>query len=853
MQNLALLMFGALIVTVAFVVALTTTSMAKVVPLPRTKWLALMPSRGMISEQPAGDWRDALVSGNGRMGAMVYGAPDERVILTHHKFNQPQSPEPVPVPKMAAYLPELKRLIREGKQAEAMKFWARSLREAGHPIALNTEDRKQLPNIIWTDAFHPGYALDVRTGPRGEVGDYLRSTDFETGEIAVVWTDNRGAWRSRLFVSRADDIVAHELQAPEGARVDIEVDENLEGLRGPYRTAWPRVEGDYKARFSTAYAAGQSAEEARITVRAHYHPERSKRGFEGVTRVIAPGARISTDDERLRVRGATTVLLLTRLTRLEDYEASQVDAVTGALASFDACYDDLLEKHAAIHRPIYNRVRLDLGEGAERQLSAEALLRMQKEHGGDTYMNPALLEKMFDMGRYVFLCSSGDWPPRLPGIWTGSWDPAWQGDFTLDANVNLAVSGGNIGALLEPMQGYVRLTEDIKADWETNARNLYGCRGLMAGTRTDGEHNLHTHHSTGFPGHFWLAGAEWLTLPLQEYYEVTGDKAFLRTHVLPLLKDIVLFFEDFLTERDENGKYVFIPSYSPENVPANADQGATINATMDIAAAKEALTYLIGHCERLGLEAENLPRWRAMLAAMPPYLINSDGALKEWAHPELEDNYNHRHLSHLYPVWPGHEINPEETPELFEAARKAARLRQMGNQSAHGIMHMGLVAARLKEDAIVGRNLRHLLQNDYIYRSLVTSHNPNHKIYNVDASCSLPAVVMEMLVYSRPGVVELLPALPEALGKGTIEGVLCRGQIRVDRLSWDVGAKEVEATLTSARNQEIALLYRKGIETVEVDGQSVTSQDGKSVTLRLEAGRQHRVRINGQKREGPQS
>ncbi|MCP4638956.1 MAG: glycoside hydrolase family 95 protein, partial [bacterium] len=214
----------------------------------------------------------------------------------------------------------------------------------------------------------------------------------------------------------------------------------------------------------------------------------------------------------------------------------------------------------------------------------------------------------------------------------------------------------------------------------------------------------------------------------------------------------------------------------------------------------------------------------------------------EWAHPDLDDDYDHRHLSHLYPLWPGHEINPEDTPDLYSAARKAAHLRKMGNESAHGLMHMGLVAARLKDDAIISRNLSHLLTNDYLYSSLVTSHNPKHRIYNVDASCSLPAIVLEMLVYSRPGIVEVLPALPETLSKGSVSGVLCRGQVRVDVLTWDTDANAVDIKLTSSKDQEITLIYRKGIKALSMDGAGVRA-NGDRATLRLKAGQQHILQL----------
>jgi hypothetical protein len=308
-----------------------------------------------------------------------------------------------------------------------------------------------------------------------------------------------------------------------------------------------------------------------------------------------------------------------------------------------------------------------------------------------------------------------------------------------------------------------------------------------------------------------------------EYYQVTGDRQYLTETLLPLMKEIALFYEDFLQVTDANGKYVFVPSYSPENAPANTRCPAAINAAMDLACAKEALTTLIAICQELDIEKENIRKWQAMLDKMPPYLINVDGALKEWAHPELEDRYNHRHVSHLYPLWPGHEINPEETPELFKAARVAAHKRGRGNGSAHGLAHMALIGTRLKDAELVYGNLLFMLKNDYILPSLFTYHSPN-RIYNSDMLCSLPAVVIEMLVYSRPGVVELLPALSDDLPQGHVTGLLCCGQIRIDDLRWDLKRKQVRIAMTSSKDQTITLMLRRGIKKIEADGEAGISR-----------------------------
>ena len=236
---------------------------------------------------------------------------------------------------------------------------------------------------------------------------------------------------------------------------------------------------------------------------------------------------------------------------------------------------------------------------------------------------------------------------------------------------------------------------------------------------------------------------------------------------------------------------------------------------MDIAAAKEAIKNLIAVCEELNIENENIQHWKAMLNKMPPYLVNSDGALKEWASNDLEDNYNHRHVSHLYPVWPGLEINPEENHRHFSRQPKLQRKKRgRGNGSAHGLAHMALIGSRLKMDELVYGNLLFMLKNDYVYRGLFTSHNPN-QIFNADMLNSLPAVVMEMLLYSRPGVIELLPACSSKLTKGAITGIKCRTQATVENLEWDFIHKKIKATISSDKNQSIEFMYRKGFKDVK--------------------------------------
>ncbi|MBT3266137.1 glycoside hydrolase family 95 protein [Candidatus Poribacteria bacterium] len=767
------------------------TPTTTVSPMSATERDTIAPARGMSSLYPAERWEDALITGNGTLGALVFGNPySERVVLNHERFNLPQWKSPPEPPDIAHALPEIRRLMLDGHYAEAYAHSIEAARDDGWD------------GIEWTDMYHPGHALCFDVASRGTPGDYVRSLDFETGEIVVRWRDGLGEWTRRSFASRADGVIVQLLRAPSDGplHVEINADERLHALPEAVRFE-KRVTQDT------------------LELRGRYPSETGGGGFTCATRVVPTGGTCYTDGQMVKVRDADSVLLLTRLEWHRDAGERAAQNLRESLDAVAADYDALLGRHAAIHGEMFGRVRLDLGASPARSRSAEELLEAQDED----VVNPALLETMFDMGRYVLISSSGEWPPRLTGIWNASWNPSWRGDFTTDANVNLAVSGGNTGSLPEAMEGYFRLVEGIFADWETNARKFYGCRGVLAGPRTDGNHNLHRHFDEGFPGHFWLSGAGWLYQPFLEHYQVTGDETFLRERLIPALVEIAAFYEDFLTTRDENGKLVFVPSYSPENAPANTGCPAAINATMDIAVCRETLSTLVASCENTGEHPDAMPRWRAILDALPPYLVNEDGALREWAWRDLADEYNHRHLSHLYPLWPGLEIDVENTPEFFEAARVAANLRGQGNRSAHGLMHMALVAARLKDGDIVHRNLTQILHDEFIYRSLVTSHNPGHHIYNVDAGTSLPAVVMEMLVSSRPGVIEFLPALHDAVPRGSITGVECRTQATVDRLGWDLSARVVDAMLRSRVDQTVTVMLRRGIESFTVSGETLAS------------------------------
>ncbi|MFE2558366.1 RICIN domain-containing protein [Streptomyces sp. NPDC059352] len=760
-----------------------------------------LPQRGMYDTVPASDWTDGFVTGNGEYGAVLHGTPQlERMVLNHHRFVLPNGTRDVTPPVLADRLESVR------DRALAGDYWG-----AAGEFAEGWDLR-------WTQTFHPGYELQLSTPGATTSNNYARVTDFRTGEVTHSWSDNAGVWRRRAFVSRADKVVVHELLPAAGKTVDttIKVSTALEGVPGDVG-------------FTTIATASNGT--GYLNLRGTYPSGQGAFGYEGVTRVVVTGNRasVSVSGNTLVVSRAAKVVLLTKLGRYEnagDWNAKPLHAALGALSTD---YATLLGRHAPLHQAMFDGSSLDLGvSAADRKLSTSELT--VRQNGNRWAVDIALLERMYDCGRYLFVSSSGILPPRLTGLWAGSWNGAWADDFTTDANVNLQVAGGNILGHGAAMNGFFDLVLGQLDDWRTNATNLYGTRGFLAPSRTDGEHGHMLHFDgTGFPGQCWTGGADWMLYPLLEYYQVTGDAAFLRDKLGPALMELALFYEDFLTRTDSNGKVVFVPSFSMENSPSNTGQMLSTNATGDIMAGRHALQAAIDAANTLNVEqgsGQGVARWTALLAKLPDYTVNGDEALAEWSWPGLNDRYNHRHAQHLYGAWPLHEINPEEKPELVFAARKALRIRGDENYSAHGSLHRALAWSRLKDGAGVYDNIRKILGSNMVFRSLVTSHNPDLHTYNTDAANALPAIIAESLIYTRPGMLEILPALPDQLTRGTIRGVRGRNRVLVESLTWDTTARTATVILVSDVTQTLDFVCRRGITSLSTTASVAASPLG---------------------------
>ncbi|MFJ8274056.1 glycosyl hydrolase family 95 catalytic domain-containing protein [Streptomyces sp. NPDC094154] len=724
------------------------------------------PRHGTWEPLPAARWEDAFLSGNGHHGALVFGDPDDdSVIVTHHTLVRPNGAEHARPPLLAGELPALQDRLLAGDRTAAESF------TDGRPLQ-------------WVQPFHPAFRIRLSRPSRARRG-YRRSVDFTSGEATAVCGD----WSSRVFVSRADDVIVHHVTAP-GPTLDVRLDHRLPGAPPGLRI------GD---------GALLTAEGAVLSLHARYPG--SDRGYTGVTLIAVTGGTTVLTPPGVRVTGADSVLLLTRVRRHTGEPAVTEEA--GALLDLLTgwTYDDLLDRHLPAHRTAYHRVTLDLhGEPAERALPGSELL---KRPG-----SAALAERLFAAGRYHLLSASGLLPPRLTGLWTGDWDTAWSGAFTTDANLNLQTASAAAAALPEVVKALARLVEAQLPDWRDNARAIFGTRGAVAPAYTDGESGHTYHFSREYPLHLWTAGADWLLKPLVDLDETRGAQD---PRTAAALAETARFYEDFLTRTDEHGHLVVVPSYSPENRPADASWG-TLNAAMDLSAARHALQTAAAYHPG----TPDADRWQALADRLPPHRINADGALAEWAWPGLTDTYDHRHLSHLYAVWPLDEIDPHDTPDLAAAAHRALVLRGAENDSAHGHLHHALIAARLGDGDRAARALANVLDGDYFHDSLMSAHYPNRNVYNADAAHALPAVLIETLVRSTPDRLVLLPAPPAAYPEGELRGIRTRFGAEVD-LAWSPEA--ATALLRPTRTLRIDLRTPSGARPLDLVAGEVHALD----------------------------
>ena len=536
--------------------------------------------------------------------------------------------------------------------------------------------------------------------------------------------------------------------------------------------------------------------------------ESSLKGYRLAAKVIISGGRVASEDDWVVVRAADEIVVLMDIAlsyHLPLEPASRIEKYT------HTGYQELVKAHAQVHSEMFNRFNLRLGSAEKKDVIAEDLLA-SSSYGA---LNPELVNQLCEASRYTLISSTGELPPTLQGIWGGTWRPAWSSDFTLNGNVPSAIACGLNCNFQEVTEAYLNHMWSMFDDFKDNARDLYRAPGIFVPSRASSSGKTY-HYNEEYPHLFWYTGAAWASQFFYDYWQYTANEQFLKEKAMPFMEASADFYEYILTE-DQDGKYMFLPSYSPEVGPIGYHTLA-INATMDVAALKQLLRNLLKLAERGLIENPKTSTWKKILKNLPDYAIDGSGDLKEWIWPDYNNDNSHRHASHLYPLF--YEVDPEfeKRPELIEAAKTAIenrlkyRRENNGAEMAFGLVQKGLAAAHLG-DTEHAYECVDWLCNSYWSPSFTSYHDPG-EIFNVDICGGLPALVTEMIIQSSSEEVALLPALPAQWADGEIKGVRTRCGVTVD-LMWK-DSKPVSATFIAQRNTLFKLKYDDREWTVEL-------------------------------------
>jgi hypothetical protein len=693
-----------------------------------------------------------MVTGNGRQGGLCWGTPDElRVTVSHERLFLPLGP-PLDPPDTARILPRLRDLLDAGRYADAAEAVCAAA-VAAEPAYAET---------VWIDPLIGAATLRIRPHRRGPARDFRRSVDFASGLVTLAWHDDDGEVRLDAFASRPADAVVVRLSA-------------TGGFAGELRLT--PIDGTPPRPFSHTVAAGPDG----LVWSGRFDGATWPGALTGyrVDCHVTPPATVTGDG--LTLHGDTVLALRT---------VPAATAARGRAAPAEP-FDALLAGHAAVHGDLFRRVRLDLGaDPADRERPA-----------ADLPFGPALVERLFDAGRHLIISSTGDLPPTLQGVWSGTWTPPWSSGYTLDGNLPAAVAALLPTRTPELLLPLFDLVDRVRDDLRRNARRLYGARGVLTPVHLS-THGRQTHFGPVWCQTFWTAGAGWLARLYVDYWRYTGDREFLRDRAWPFLCEAAEFLLDFARVRD--GTAVFAPSYSPENAPAGTGSQATVNATMDVAVARDLLSNLLTVAAELGRTPP--PGTRALRDALPGYRI-ADGRLAEWIHPDLADQPAHRHASHLWPLW--YEPDPliTDDPVMRAAATAAIRDRLAwwagadSDEMGYGLAQLGLAAAALGLAEEAWATVR-AMATRYWGANLVPRHNRD-AVFNVDLAGGFPAVVAAMLVRSAHGRLDLLPARPVAWPRGRVTGLAARDAVTIAELWWEPGAAGV--VLSAARDVRITV------------------------------------------------
>ncbi|GAB5522792.1 MAG: glycoside hydrolase family 95 protein [Roseivirga sp.] len=735
-------------------------------------------------DAPATDWsREALPIGNGRMGAMVFGDPRRERIQLNEDSMWPGGPDWGDAQGTPQDLQKVRDLLIAGKVHEADKAWVGGFSHKGivrshqtmGDLFINFEDR--------------------------EITDYHRQLDLDSALVTVNYNTDKGHFTERVFTSYPDNTIVIELKttSPEGLNLSLELSR-------------PDDEGE-----PTVSIAAHNGNELWMTGEVTQRNGRHFSKPEPIDYGVKFQTRLRVENEGGSVEAINGHLQLAKVNRALIYVTSASSWYHGEnfikTAEADqekitqSSFKEILKSHVQDYQQLFKRVDFDLGNHELDSLPVNTRLDRVKNGAAD----PGLVTKLFQFGRYLLIASSrpGSNAANLQGIWNEYLKAPWNADYHLNINLQMNYWPAEVTNLSELHDPLFDFTERLIERGKITARDQYAMRGFVA------------HHASDFwaPSWMraeqpywgaWVGGGGWLMQHFWDHYEFTKDKAFLRNRAYPAIKQSALFYLDWLMKDPRDGKWVSAPSTSPENsyIAADSKSAATVLGTaIDQQIIEEVFTNALKAAAILGIEDEFTAEVKEKLKDLRPgVVIGPDGRILEWDRPYEEAEKGHRHMSHLYAIYPGNTITKEGTPDWFAAVKKSTDYRLANGGAGTGWSRAWLInlSARLQEGAEVEKHV-----NLHLQKSIVPNLFDMHPPFQIDGNFGFTAGVAEALLQSHTKEIHLLPALPPGWSDGSIKGLKARGNLTVD-LHWKDGVL-VNAMITPAASGDYQ--FRHGSTT----------------------------------------